>query len=109
MLSVAILKSLQVYGIAAVISILVAILIKLLVGVTGHIEKRARGAAPAPIVPHPAAPPAVAPPMPEEVVAAIAAAVATAIGPHRILHIGESSHSWTYEGRSALHSHQPKR
>ncbi|MDR3298617.1 MAG: hypothetical protein LBU43_01100 [Candidatus Accumulibacter sp.] len=111
LLSLSIVKSLQVYAIAAAISFFVAILIKVLVAVTGHIEKRrTRGvtAAPRPVAAPVAAlssPAAIA----DDVVAVITAAVAVAMGPHRILHIGESSHAWKYQGRSALHSHQPKR
>ncbi|MDR2112474.1 MAG: hypothetical protein LBQ62_05150 [Candidatus Accumulibacter sp.] len=108
MLSLSIIKALQVYGIAAAISIFVAILIKILVGVTGRIEKSARGAVAAP---RPAAAPAPvsASAAPDDVVAVITAVVAVAMGPHRILRIAESSHAWTHEGRTALHSHQPKR
>ncbi|MDR1936266.1 MAG: hypothetical protein LBS49_11930 [Candidatus Accumulibacter sp.] len=109
MLSLSVIKALQVYAIAAAVSFLVAILIKVLVGVTGRLEKGTRRA---PAAPRPAAAPA-APlspaAVPDEVVAVITAAVAVATGPHRILHIGESSHAWTHEGRAALHSHQPKR
>jgi Na+-transporting methylmalonyl-CoA/oxaloacetate decarboxylase gamma subunit len=87
----------------------VAILIKVLVAVTSHIEKRASSAAPAPLSKPAAASTAsltdVA--IPDDVVAVITAAVA-ALGPHRILHIAESSHAWAFEGRAALHSHQPK-
>jgi Na+-transporting methylmalonyl-CoA/oxaloacetate decarboxylase gamma subunit len=108
MFSQSILIALQIYGIAIAISMLVAILIKVLVGVTGHIEKRARSAAPAPRPAAANAAPLSDETIPGDVVAAITAAVA-AMGPHRILHIAESNHAWACEGRAALHSHQPQR
>jgi hypothetical protein len=100
MFSQSILVALQIYGIAIAISMLVAILIKVLVGVTGHIEKRARSAAPAP------RPAATAAPLSDET---IPGDVVAAMGPHRILRIAESNHAWAFEGRAALHSHQPQR
>jgi hypothetical protein len=106
MLSLSVIKSLQVYGIAATISILVAVLIKALVAITGHLEKRAH---PVEAAPKPVVAPLPVSGIPDEVVAAITAAVAVIMGPHRILRIGESSQAWAFEGRSALHSHQPKR
>ena len=83
MFSLAVIKSLQVYGIAIVVSLAVAVL------------------APTAKV--------VAPGIPDEVVAAITAAVAVFCGPYRVLHIGESKRSWASEGRIAQHaSHQPR-
>lgn len=109
MLSLSVVKALQIYGIAAAISFLVAIIIKALVEITGHLEKRAHRTAPAP---RPPAVPGDAPPsaagIPDDVVAVITAAVA-AMGPHRILHIAQSGRSWSREGRAAQHSHQPQR
>lgn len=106
MLSLATVKALQIYGIAIAISLFVAVLIKALVSLTGRVEGSKKTVAPPPPIDKPAAVPVV----PDEVVAVITAAVAAlTTTPHRILHIAESSRSWTREGRSALHSHQPKR
>ena len=108
MFSVALIKALQVYGIAIALSLLIAVLIKVMVVLTGRVNKPAVKAAPvaAPVVARPAV---VAPGIPGEVIAAISAAVATLTGPHRILHIGESSRAWASEGRIAQHSsHQPR-
>ncbi|WP_263770610.1 OadG family protein [Propionivibrio soli] len=105
MFSLAAIKALQIYGIAIAISLFVAVLIKVLVNVTGRVEQGTKKAAtPAPSAPKPES----APDIPDEVVSVITAAIATITGPHRILTIAESSRSWTREGRSALHSHQPK-
>ena len=49
-----------------------------------------------------------APAIKQDDVAAIAAALAVVLGPHRILHISESKHSWSQQGRDAQHSHQPR-
>ena len=106
MFSLATIKALQVYGIAIVISMVVAVLIKLLVVVTSRVQPVAKKLAVA--VQTPAAP-VVAPGIPDEVVAAITAAVAVCCGPYRVLHIGESKRSWASEGRIAQHaSHQPR-
>ena len=104
MLSQAILKALQVYGIAIAISLLVAGLIKLLVFVTARLHRAAPPSKPQAVatIPRPGAP------VPQEVVAAISAALAVVTGPHRILHIAESKRSWSQQGRDAQHSHQPK-
>ena len=105
MFSLAAIKALQIYGIAIVISMLVAVIIKALVNVTGRVERGSQKAAtPQPPAPKQESPAAI----PDEVVSVITAAVAAITGPHRILTIAESSRSWTREGRSALHSHQPK-
>ena len=107
MLSLSIVKALQIYGIAAAISFLVAVIIKALVEITARLEKRTHRAAPAPRPPAAAdTPPAAG--IPDDVVAVITAAVA-AMGPHRILHIAQSGRSWSREGRAAQHSHQPQR
>ena len=106
MFSLAVIKSLQVYGIAIVISLAVAVLIKLLVVLTSRVQpvaKQVAAVAPAPDAK------VVAPGVPDEVVAAITAAVAVFCGPYRVLHIGESKRSWANEGRIAQHSsHQPR-
>ena len=108
MFSLAVIKSLQVYGIAIVVSLVVAVLIKLLVVVTSRVQPVAKPAAAAPAAQAPRAQ-VVAPGVPGEVVAAITAAVAVCCGPYRVLHIGESKRSWASEGRIAQHSsHQPR-
>ena len=106
MFSLAVIKSLQVYGIAIVVSLVVAVLIKLLVVVTSRVQPVAKKAAP--VAPAPVEK-LIAPGIPDEVVAAITAAVAIVCGPYRVLHIGESKRSWASEGRIAQHSsHQPR-
>ena len=106
MFSLALIKSLQVYGIAIVISMVVAVLIKLLVVLTGRAKKVATVvAAPPPV----AQPVAAAEGVPGDVIAAVSAAIAVCLGPHRILHITESKRSWATIGRAAQHSsHQPR-
>lgn len=94
-----VLFSLQVYGIAIVVAMLVAVLIKIMVVVTGRLE---RGAA-AKAVPQGEVCP-VAFGIPDEDVAALTAAVFAAIGPHRILHISPSNRSWSSHGRAAQHT-----
>ena len=104
MFTAALVKSLQIYGIAIAISLLVALLIKVLVAATSRVK-------PAATVPVPVAPAAQQPEtdeMPGEVLAAISAAVAVMVGPHRILHIVESKRSWSNAGRIAQHAHQPR-
>lgn len=102
MLTAAIIKSLQVYGIAAVISALVAVVIKALVAVTGRLDKKAK----APEIPLGTVCP-VGAGVPEEDVAALSAAIFAMIGPHRILHIGQSTHGWAAGARPAQHAHAP--
>ncbi len=109
MFSVATIKALQVYGIAIALSLLIAVLIKVMVVLTGRVNKPAAKAAPAVAAPKTVAQPLVAPGIPAEVVAAISAAISTLTGPHRVLYIGESSRAWASEGRIAQHtSHQPR-
>ena len=103
MLTAAIIKSLQVYGIAIVVSLVVAVLIKVLVVVTGRMEKRSV----AEEVPTGSVCPVLLG-VPEEDVAALSAAIFAAIGPHRILRISQPSHGWAVGGRAAQHSsHTP--
>ena len=92
----------KIYALAVVISLAVAVLIKVLGLLTaaGH-----RGAVPAdpPVIP-------AATPAPEEDVAIITAALTAAMGAHRIVHLEERARgqAWTAEGRSAHHaSHAP--
>ena len=102
MLTAAIIKSLQVYGIAIVVSVIVAVLIKVLVVVTSRMDKRQPVEVPTGTV----CPVGLG--VPDEDVAALSAAIFAAIGPHRILHISESSHCWAIGGRAAQHSsHTP--
>lgn len=107
MSSLVTLKILQIYGIAIAISMLVAVIIKLLVLVTGRLNKPA-AVKPAPPATGPLPTPSIQPGIPQEVVAAISAALAVVTGPHRILHIATSQTSWAAQGRSAQHSHQPR-
>ncbi len=88
-----ILLSITIYGLAIVISFLVAVLIKGIVVALPLLRRRE-----APQVQSPIAPAAVVPP---EHVAAIAAAVATVIGPSHIVHIEDRGRAaaWTAEGR----------
>lgn len=114
MFTLATLKALQVYGIAIGISLLVAALIKLMVLVTGRLNKPATVAKATSLPPVPrTAPMRPATPaqtsIPDEVIVAITAALAVITGPHRILHIAPSQPSWSLQGRSAQHSHQPQR
>lgn len=106
MFSLAALKALQIYGIAIAISMFVAVLIKVLVVVTSRMERPAKSAtSPQPqTIQHSA----VSSKIPDEVVAAISAAISIVTGPHRILHIAASGRSWSTEGRSAQHHHQPR-
>ena len=106
MLSLATIKALQIYGIAIVISMVVAVLIKVLVVMTSRVKRVATVAAVAQKTA--AAPAAARAGIPDDVVAALSAAIAVIAGPHRILHIGESKRSWANEGRIAQHSHQPR-
>jgi Na+-transporting methylmalonyl-CoA/oxaloacetate decarboxylase gamma subunit len=101
MLTAAILKALQVYGIAIVISVLVAVLIKLMVSLTGRMEK----SKPVDIPTGTVCPIGLG--VPDEDVAALSAAIFVAMGPHRILHIAPTSHGWATGARAAQHSHTP--
>jgi hypothetical protein len=102
MLTAAIVKSLQVYGIAIVISMIVAVIIKLMVVLMARAEKSRPVEMPTGTV----CP--IGPGVLEEDVAALSAAIFAAMGPHRILHIAPASHGWSSEGRAAQHhSHLP--
>lgn len=101
MLSLAVIKSLQIYGLTAVIAMLVAVLIKVMVFVTGRLERAANAAAGT------QAPVGTVCPVflgiPDEDVAALSAAIFAMIGPHHILHISETRHTWSSQGRAAQH------
>lgn len=101
MLTAAIFKALQVYGIATVISLIVAVLIKALVAVTTRAEKSQLDEVPVGKV----CPIGLG--VPDEDVAALSAAIFVAIGPHRILHITPTSHGWAAGARATQHSHTP--
>lgn len=112
MFSLAVIKALQVYGIAIVISLAVAVLIKLMVRIMDRLERPARpSAVPVPAASqtavsaaHPAAPPDDQG-IPAEVVAAISATLSTLVrSPYRILHISKRSSGWAESGRMALHA-----
>jgi hypothetical protein len=102
MVSAAIVKVLWMFGIAILISMGVALLIKLLVGFTARIERSAIFATAAPVTT--VCP--VGPGISDDDVAAVSAAIFAMIGPHRVVHIGEAGHghSWMAEGRAALHT-----
>ncbi|APW47075.1 hypothetical protein [Rhodoferax antarcticus] len=95
-----ILFSLQVYGIAIVVAMLVAALIKLLVFVTGRLERDAAAKS----VPQGEVCP-VSFGILDEDVAALSAAIFAVIGPHHILHIAPTNRTWSSQGRAAQHSH----
>jgi len=104
MFSHAIFKALEVYGIAIAISMLVAVLIKIMVVATSRVKPVAKVVdVPKTVVQAPRTSG-----IPSEVVAALSGALAAVTGPHRILHIAESKQSWARAGRAAQHSHQPR-
>ena len=87
------------YGIAIVISMLVAVLIKLMVAVTARLEQARPNEVPIGTV----CP--IEQGIPDEDVAALSAAIFAAIGPHHILHIAPASHGWASSARASQHSH----
>ena len=99
-----ILRTLWVYGLAVIVSLGVAVVIKIIVLTIGRLERQP-AAAPQPVA-------MVAAPLAIEAhhVAAIAAAVHVMGGTHRIVHI-EAAHrhqEWAAGGRQAQHaSHAP--
>lgn len=108
-MSEVIIKTLWIYGLAIVVSLAVAVVIKVIVVALGKLEGT------------PAAPPqpAAVPPGPLAVdanhIAVIAAAVHAMTGAHRIVHIEAAPHhsGWAAEGRQAHHAshvlpHHPK-
>jgi hypothetical protein len=100
-----------IYGLAVVVAMAGAVLIKVIVGVLAFGERHAEAAA----APSPAAAPvrpavAVAGGIPAHHLVAIAAAAHAMVGAHRILHIGAAAagKGWSTEGRLAQHSsHHP--
>lgn len=101
-------KSLTIYALAAVVSLLVALLIKGIVVALQAIEGPGGSAAsPRTRMPELAELP---PAIPPEHIAAIGAAVQAMIGPYRVVHIEEQRRrsSWVEGGRHAHHtSHAP--
>ena len=96
-------KTLWIYGLAAVVSLLIALVIKLVVVVLGRAERQRPAAA----VPAPS-PAKVSPAfdIAADHIAAISAAVYAMVGSHRIVHIEHSRHreGWLAEGRHAQHA-----
>jgi hypothetical protein len=104
-----IVKALWIYGLAIVVSMAVAVIIKLIVVILNAVERKPE-AAPKPVAA--AAEPAFD--VLADHVAAISAAVYSIIGAHRIIHIEDQRRAeWVVEGRMAHHashavSHHPK-
>ena len=87
-------KSLQVYGIAIAVSMLVAVMIKLMVALMAPSKRQAiKPTAPVIVAVAPRAAPLPASGIPDEVVAAIAGALTVIVGPHRVIHIAETESS----------------
>ncbi|MCF8197740.1 MAG: hypothetical protein K9J42_03150 [Sulfuritalea sp.] len=93
-------KILWIYGLAVAVSMLIAVLIKLIVIILGRLERvptrQPEPAAPAVTANNPAA----------DHVVAISAAVYAVLGSHRIVHIEETRRrgGWLAEGRHAQHT-----
>lgn len=107
-----IVQSLGIYGLAIVISLIMAVSIR---GIVATLAAAQRQKAPTPkpaVAGRAAAPAAVEDGIPADDVAAIAAAVATVFTAHRIVHIQplQDSHAWATEGRwQHQTSHSPSR
>ncbi|MBL8541160.1 MAG: hypothetical protein JNK68_12420 [Betaproteobacteria bacterium] len=103
-----IIKALWIYGLAVVVSLAVAVVIKLIVVILGALERKPEAA------PKVVAAPAPAFDLVADHVAAISAAVYAMLGAHRIVHIEEQRQAgWVVEGRLAHHAshavqHHPK-
>ncbi len=101
-------KTLWIYGLAIVVSLAVAVVIKVIVVVLNALEHKPQAA------PKPLAPAAPAFDLLGDHVAAISAAVYSVLGAHRIIHIEEQRQAgWVVEGRLAHHAshavqHRPK-
>lgn len=109
-MSEVIIRTLWIYGLTIVVSLAVAVVIKVIVVALNRLERK-------PLVP---AQPLAVPPAPLSVeadhIAVIAAAVHAITGAHRIVHIEAAPHQsgWAAEGRQAHHAshtlpHHPKR
>jgi hypothetical protein len=104
-----VLLSFKIYALAIVISMAVAVMIKLIVLAVSAVKPQSQPMVPTSV-------PAAASAPPSEHVAAIAAAVYAVLGVHRIVHIEERDRGrvWTAEGRMAHHAshnvpHRPHR
>ncbi len=98
--------SLWIYGLAAVVSLVIAGVIKLIVLLLGRAERAPARSAAAPAVPAPAE----AAGLSAQNLAVISAAVYAALGEQRILHIEPSRRGggWAADGRHVHHtSHAP--
>ena len=103
-MSEVIIKTLWIYGLAIIVSLAVAVVIKVIVLALNMLERKP--ATPAQPIAVPQSPFAVE----ADHIAAIAAAVHAMIGAHRIVHIEAAPHhsGWAAEGRLAHHvSHAP--
>ena len=108
-MSEVIIKTLFVYGLAIIVSLAVAVVIKVIVVALNILERKpAVPAQPIPVPPAPFAAEA-------DHIAVIAAAVHAMTGAHRIVHIEAAPHhsGWAAEGRLAHHAshalpHHPK-
>jgi len=107
-MSAIIFKALWIYGLAAVVSMLIAATIKVIVWLLNLAERKPAAEAPAPGAasarPLPASVPVTAD-IPAEHVAAIAAAISATAGALRIVHIEDlhGARTWSAEGRSVHH------
>jgi hypothetical protein len=103
-MSAVLLKTLWVMGITVAVSMLVALMVRGLVGLSARVERAVASRVPeARVCP-------IDEGIPDEDVAAVFAAVYAVIGPHRVVHIGPGGYgrSWIAEGRVAHHaSHTP--
>ncbi|MFC1665684.1 hypothetical protein ACFL17_08670 [Pseudomonadota bacterium] len=103
------LLSFKIYLLAIIISLGVAVMIKLIVLTLSVVEPQSKKTMPV-------SSPALAPIPSGEIVAAISAAIYAALGAHRIIHIEERGRgrAWAVEGRTAHHTshnvpHRPHR
>ena len=100
-------QSLGIYGLAIVISLIMAVSIRGIVATLAAMQKQK---APAPKLAAAGPAPAVEEGIPADDVAAISAAVASVFSAHRIVHIQplQDTHAWATEGRwQHQTSHQP--
>ena len=105
-MSAIIVKILWIYGLAAVVSLLIAAMIKAIVWLLNVAERRQVSAAPGVPSARPLPAPVQAPAgIPAEHVAAIAAAIAATASALRVVHIEDlhGGRTWGAEGRSVHH------